>query len=81
MKCNFCGCENMYNVCDECYERILKMHILNTDNELRKKNNSLVIINILKFISLIALFAFPPSWIYVKFLDTNFRVFLKLFNY
>ena len=37
MKCNFCNRENEYNVCDECFERIIKLHILKTDQELIKK--------------------------------------------
>ncbi len=61
MKCNFCNCENEFNVCDECFERIIKLHILQTDQELIRKNNGLVIINILMYISLFAIFIFPPS--------------------
>ena len=63
MKCNFCNYENEYNVCDKCFERIIKLHILKTDEELNKKNNVLVVINILKYISLLAILIFPPSLI------------------
>ena len=61
MTCTFCDYENEYKVCDECFERIIKQHILKTDEDLNKKNKSLAIINALKYIFLCLTLIFLPS--------------------